>query len=78
MAKGMGATMNTVSALLTDEQAGAYLHVHPRTLANWAYQGRGPSYSRLGRSRFYQQSDLDLYVESRRFPHMVAEREARS
>lgn len=36
--------MNTASALLTDEQAGDVLHVHARTLANWAYLGIGPAY----------------------------------
>lgn len=62
--------------LLTDQQAGEFLHINPRTLANWAYLGVGPSYVRLGRRRFYQQADLDDFVAKRRFPHMAAERAA--
>ena len=50
MTQPFTATANP-STLLTSEQAGECLHVHPRTLANWRYLGRGPRYVRSGARR---------------------------
>ncbi|WP_309230999.1 helix-turn-helix domain-containing protein [Nocardia sp. SYP-A9097] len=53
---------------LTREEAGGYLGVHPRTLANWAAKGQGPRYSKpSGNSCMYRVADLDAYLEA----HMV-------
>ncbi|WP_222932721.1 helix-turn-helix transcriptional regulator [Nocardia yunnanensis] len=53
---------------LTREEAGGYLGVHPRTLANWAAKGQGPRYSKpSGTSCMYRLADLDAYLEA----HMV-------
>ncbi len=52
----------------TREEAGEYLGVHPRTLANWAAKGHGPRYSKpSGKSCMYRLADLDAYLEA----HMV-------
>ncbi|WP_043678330.1 helix-turn-helix transcriptional regulator [Nocardia vulneris] len=53
---------------LTRVEAGEYLGVHPRTLANWAAKGQGPCYSKpSGNSCMYRLADLDAYLEA----HMV-------
>lgn len=50
---------------LTREEAGEYLGVHPRTLANWAAQRHGPRYSKpSGKSCMYRLADLDAYLET--------------
>ncbi|WP_306358361.1 MULTISPECIES: AlpA family transcriptional regulator [unclassified Nocardia] len=50
---------------LTREEAGEYLGVHPRTLANWAAKGHGPRYSKpSGTSCMYRLGDLDAYLEA--------------
>lgn len=51
---------------LTREEAGEYMGVHPRTLANWAAKGQGPRYSKpSGNSCMYRLTDLDAYLEAR-------------
>ena len=65
------------STLLTSEQAGAYLHVDARTLANWRYLGRGPRYIRSGARALYRLSDVDRWLEAHTFEHAAAERAAR-
>ncbi|MFE7799077.1 helix-turn-helix transcriptional regulator [Nocardia sp. NPDC057440] len=48
---------------LTRVEAGEYMGVHPRTLANWAAQGQGPRYSKpSGNSCMYRLTDLDAYL----------------
>ena len=37
-----------------------------QTLRNWRFQGRGPSYSKMGRSVRYKVSDLVSFAESRK------------
>ncbi|WP_174186695.1 helix-turn-helix transcriptional regulator [Nocardia barduliensis] len=50
---------------LTRAEAGEYLGVHPRTLANWAARGQGPRYSKpSGNSCMYRLTDLDAYLEA--------------
>ncbi|MFI7189932.1 helix-turn-helix transcriptional regulator [Nocardia nova] len=50
---------------LTRAEAGEYMGVHPRTLANWAAKGRGPRYSKpSGNSCMYRIDDLDAYLEA--------------
>ncbi|GAB2709581.1 helix-turn-helix transcriptional regulator [Nocardia thraciensis] len=51
---------------LTRHEAGEYLGVHPRTLANWAAKGQGPRYSKAsGSSCMYRRADLDAYLDAR-------------
>lgn len=50
---------------LTRAEAGDYMGVHPRTLANWAARGCGPRYSKpSGNSCMYRIDDLDAYLEA--------------
>jgi len=43
---------------LTRPEVAERLKVPEKTLAQWAYQGRGPKYSLLGRHARYRLSDL--------------------
>ncbi|MEQ1871185.1 MAG: helix-turn-helix domain-containing protein [Vicinamibacterales bacterium] len=63
----------STSPFLTPEQAGALLHIHPRTLANWRWSGRGPRYVRIGARAFYRHADLDEWLASRCFSHTAQE-----
>ena len=46
------------------DEAAAVLGVHPRTLANWRSQRRGPIYIAVGRRRVYRLSDLENYMSA--------------
>jgi predicted DNA-binding transcriptional regulator AlpA len=51
---------------LNREQAAAFLHVQPKTLANWASQGKGPRFRKPGgRVVLYTQDDLEAWVDGR-------------
>ena len=52
--------------LLDRQEAAALLRVPPKTLANWAYSGRGPEYFRVGRRTVYRQSEVFAWLESQR------------
>jgi hypothetical protein len=67
-------TADSVSPLIAPELAGAYLHVNPRTLANWRVLGRGPRYIRSGARALYRQSDLDAWLDAHTFDHTADER----
>ena len=71
------AVLDIPSALLSAEQAGAYLHVNPRTLANWRVLGRGPRYVRTSRV-LYRQADLDAWLDAHTFEHSADERARRA
>jgi hypothetical protein len=66
------------SALLTSEQAGEYLHVNPRTLANWRVLGRGPRFVRSGSRALYRQNALDAWLDAHEFESTAAELVRRS
>ena len=54
-------------AFLKTPDAAAYLGLSPRTLEKWRGAGKGPRYSRLGRSRsvVYAVVDLDDFARAR-------------
>ena len=53
-------------ALLTREQAAAYLGVSPRTLAVWKSTGRYQlPVCKVGRLAKYRKADLDAFIERR-------------
>jgi len=54
------------SALISRSEAATYLGVPEKSLAAWAYQGRGPSYFRVGKYARYRLGDLDAWLEARR------------
>lgn len=57
-------------ALLTREQAAAYLNIAPKTLANWASNGKVQiPYSKLGKLVRYRVADLDAFLESQKMLH---------
>src|SRR5262245_7867624 len=58
-----GRSTAMADSLLTPLEAGAYLHVSPRTLEKWRMQGGGPRYRKLVHRVVYTQHDLDAWVE---------------
>ena len=52
-------------ALLTREQAAAYLGLKPQTLASWVVRHiQGPPFIKVGRSVRYRRTDLDRWLDS--------------
>ena len=52
---------------LTNEEAAAWLKVHPLTLHRWRQRGTGPEWYRLGERRiYYRKADLKAYLEGTR------------
>ena len=55
--------MEVLPTYLNREQAAAFLHVQPKTLANWASLGKGPKYRKPGgRVVLYTRTDLEAWV----------------
>lgn len=53
--------------LLSRTEAANYLNISPHTLAEWNSRGYPKiPYFKLGKKCCYQQTDLDLFLESRR------------
>lgn len=57
------ASSPTDGALLTEKQAAAYLHLHPKCLGIWRMRGKGPAFYKLGRSVRYRKGDLEKWLE---------------
>lgn len=56
--------MDSQPTYLNREQAAAIIHVQPKTLANWASQGKGPKFRKPGgRVVLYTLEDLQARVE---------------
>ena len=70
-------SLDVPSPLLTADRAGAYLHVNPRTLANWRALGKGPRFVRSGSRALYRQSDLDAWLDAHWSAHTAEERARR-
>lgn len=64
---------SVTSPLMTAEDTGSYLHVHPRTLANWRVLGRGPRYVRVGKTPYYRPADVEEWLDRHSFDHTSAE-----
>jgi len=47
---------------MTRRDAAAYLGMKPKTLAMWAWEGKGPASVKVGGRRFYFQKVLDQHV----------------
>jgi len=67
----MHVTMSLEAEVLTRRQAAERLGVTSVTLARWAMQGRGPSYSLTGRAggkgrALYSAASIAAWVEQRR------------
>jgi len=57
-------THATLLAALNEIDAAAVLGVHPRTLANWRWAGKGPRYIRVGHRRVYRPEDLRKFLDA--------------
>jgi len=56
-----------LAAILTTEEAAAYLQVKPTTLEQWRWNGKGPQFIKLGRCCRYRKADLEAFIEGRAF-----------
>jgi predicted DNA-binding transcriptional regulator AlpA len=52
--------------LLSRGEVATLLQVPAKTLASWAYLGRGPSYFRAGRKCMYRESEVIEWLEEQR------------
>ncbi len=52
--------------LLTPQDLADLAHIPIRTLDNWAYQNKGPTYIRVGRHRRYLPADVDAWLAANR------------
>ena len=52
--------------LLTRTEAGDYLRLSPKTLAKWAWAGKGPAYFRAGGRAVYEKAEIVSWLESQR------------
>jgi excisionase family DNA binding protein len=50
--------------LLTREEAADVLGVSRQTLANWAVDGAGPRFVKIGTNARYRAQDLEAYIEA--------------
>lgn len=55
--------------LATTEEVAAYLKVSPQTLANWAYQKKGPEFFKIEGQRRYDWQTVREWVEARKVRH---------
>ncbi|SFV76938.1 hypothetical protein MNB_SUP05-4-581 [hydrothermal vent metagenome] len=71
MANGLLNTEQKSSSLLDTKEAGDYLGVNDKSLANSRYTGTGMQipYIKMGKIVRYRQSDLDAYIENNTFNH---------
>ncbi len=53
--------------LLDNNQAADFLGLGRRTLENWRVRGDGPRFLRVGRAIRYARSDLEAWLDTRRF-----------
>lgn len=50
----------------TRKETADYLRVPLATLARWAYEGKGPTFYRVGRHTRYRRSDVEAWLEKNR------------
>jgi predicted DNA-binding transcriptional regulator AlpA len=50
--------------LLSQEQTAVLIGVKPPTLAMWRHKGKGPRYSKIGRSAFYRKSVIEAWLDA--------------
>lgn len=53
-----------MNEFLTTEEAAQQLGLKPNTLEVWRHQGRGPIFTKLGRSVRYRQEDIENFIEN--------------
>lgn len=50
--------------LMTTEETSAYVRHAVQTLAKWRVYGKGPRWVKMGRSVFYERTDVDSWIDS--------------
>ena len=60
--------------LMTRKQAAEHLGFAPQTLARYAWLGKGPTATKLGRSVRYKLSDIEAWIEANGRSEPVRER----
>lgn len=48
--------------LLTEDIAAKMLGLQPKTLCRWRWEGRGPTYCKIGGAVRYRQRDLETFI----------------
>lgn len=48
--------------LLSEDELAELIEVKPHTLAVWRTEGKGPDFTRLGKSVFYRQIDVAAWI----------------
>ena len=61
---------------LTQKQLAELLHQSLRTIERWRTDGEGPVFTKAGRRVLYRQSDIDEWLNQRRFADIAAAKEA--
>ena len=52
--------------LLNRTDAGDYLCLSPKTLAKWAWAGKGPAYFRAGGRAVYDKAEIDRWLDNQK------------
>lgn len=50
--------------LASTEEVAHFLNLPPKTLAQYAYLGKGPRYFRVGRYRRYRWADVEAWLDA--------------
>jgi excisionase family DNA binding protein len=58
--------MRDTRPLATREEVADYLKVPPRTLEQWAYRGKGPEYTLIGRHARYSWASVERWLDGQR------------
>jgi excisionase family DNA binding protein len=67
----------TPSPNLTTSEAAQFLNLQPATLEQWRWNGRGPSFVKIGRACRYRRVDLETFLEDRIFSSTTEAQKAR-
>jgi hypothetical protein len=55
-----------MKTFMTEQAAGEYLGLSPKTLAGWRFKGRGPHFFKFHNAVRYAQEQLDEFIEAGR------------
>jgi excisionase family DNA binding protein len=61
MSEATGST--AAGRMWSRSETAGYLNVPVRTVAQWAYQGTGPKFYRLGKHARYRPEDVEAWLE---------------
>lgn len=55
-----------MNKFLTSKQTSEILGIKEKTLAEWRYQGKNLSYTKIGKQIFYDPDDLKKFIDSKK------------